>query len=186
VRNTLEQILRERRQQALLADAEFLREYPPCDERVEHARRLLRRVMLEAALGRVTTAERAQVAEILRGVADLRELRPLPVGGHGLLRVLVEDADADSFPGDETWDAMLVRISVPGIVHPINSEAFCHFLEVYRPSCVAGVFLVEIDHGQRLRLVWSNRGQRFCRLLTAEETMALREHLPSVTAIESP
>jgi len=81
---------------------------------------------------------------------------------------------------------MLARISVPGIVHPITSEAFCHFLEVYRPGCVAGVFLVDIDDGKRLRLLWSSRGQRFCRLLTAEEAMAVREQLPSMTAIESP
>lgn len=183
--SSLDQILRERRHQALIADAEFLRSYPACDERVEHARRLLRQVMLDSALGRVTSGERAQVFEILKGVADLRESHPLASGGHSILKALLEDATqsvlADGEPPDTTW----ARINVPGVIHPITNWQFCHFLDFDRPRHIAGVYLADVDYGLRLRLIWSSQRQHFCRLLTVDETVALRTSLPFVSAPDS-
>jgi hypothetical protein len=74
--NALDQIFRERRLHALLADAEFLRDYPACDERIEQARLFLRQVMLDSAFGSVTAAERTKLFEILQGVAEISPWQP--------------------------------------------------------------------------------------------------------------
>lgn len=57
--------LRDRRVVAHIADAEFIRDYPDCPERIEEAERHVRNAMFEFTVGRITDNERKAILQIL-------------------------------------------------------------------------------------------------------------------------
>ncbi len=61
----LRALLRERRVQAYVANAECIRDYPDCPERTVEAERLIREIMVELSVGTVTDEERGKIFDIL-------------------------------------------------------------------------------------------------------------------------
>lgn len=70
MRERLAEILHRQQIEALLRQAETIRAFPPGDERVREARRMIYGVMFDHAVGRLSAAERAQLLELLEFARD--------------------------------------------------------------------------------------------------------------------
>ena len=68
--DTLAEILHRRQIEALVHQAETIRDHPPGEERSRRARKLIYAVMLDHALGRLTNAEREQILSLLDFARD--------------------------------------------------------------------------------------------------------------------
>ena len=89
--------------------------------------------------------------------------------------LLVADEE-DLLDRDERWDDMWTRVAQPGWGRRIGGEHYCHFLDVYRPRGIAGVFVIPSDNGLRARLLWRTVAGCYFRQLTADETRRLVVH----------
>jgi hypothetical protein len=63
--DSLALILRCRREQHLIADAEIVRGHPDATERLDYARRLVREAMLQCVLGNISQETESRVFTIL-------------------------------------------------------------------------------------------------------------------------
>lgn len=63
--DSLAAILRRRREQNLIADAEIIRVHPDVTERLDYARRLIREAMLQSVRGNIGRETEARVFSIL-------------------------------------------------------------------------------------------------------------------------
>lgn len=61
----LRRLLEERRVQTRVADAEFIRGFPDCPERMAEAERYIRETMISFTLGAIKHEERTRILEIL-------------------------------------------------------------------------------------------------------------------------
>ena len=61
----LSHLLRKQRSDALLRQAEAIRDYPDCEERIQEAETHVREAMLQRALGNLSDAERYRIFSIL-------------------------------------------------------------------------------------------------------------------------
>ena len=62
---SLATLLRRRREEHLVADAETVRDYPDSAERLDYARRLVREAMLQCTLGNIGQEAESRVFTIL-------------------------------------------------------------------------------------------------------------------------
>ena len=78
-------------------------------------------------------------------------------------------------PPDEDWNAMLRRISQPGVACEVSMETLLKFASDLEPGLEAFPFMSHPREGEAGgRLFWSIAPQLcFCRQLTAEETREL-------------
>ena len=63
--DSLAVLLRRRREQNLIADAELVRDHPDATERLDYARRLVREAMLQCVLGNIGQETETRVFTIL-------------------------------------------------------------------------------------------------------------------------
>ena len=63
--DSLAVLLRRRREQHLIADAEIVRDHPDATERLDYARRLVREAMLQCVLGSIGQETETRVFTIL-------------------------------------------------------------------------------------------------------------------------
>ena len=62
---SLATLLRRRREEHLIADAEAVRDHPDAVERLEYARRIVREAMLQCVLGNISQTTETRVFTIL-------------------------------------------------------------------------------------------------------------------------
>lgn len=67
---TLAEVMHRQQFESLVRQAETIRAYPPCEERLREARRLIYGVMFDHALSRWSDAERRQVLDLLDFARD--------------------------------------------------------------------------------------------------------------------
>lgn len=72
----LANVLRQKRAEALLDQAELVRRWPDATDRIEHARQLVREAMYLRGLGRITQAEESQVFTLLSFVMPADACNP--------------------------------------------------------------------------------------------------------------
>ncbi len=73
-------------------------------------------------------------------------------------------------PSDESWSALIERISVPATVAEIDEETYWYFLEVLPPKYMRGHLFAFAEGAEALRLFWQKGQCYFCRQLTNDET----------------
>jgi hypothetical protein len=73
-------------------------------------------------------------------------------------------------PENETWTAMIARISSPDKIAHIDEDTFTYFLEVLPPKFQSGNVFAFAEGSEPLRLFWRNDGHFFCRQLSWNET----------------
>jgi hypothetical protein len=74
-------ILERLKTEAMLRQAEAIRDYPDCSERTEQARQMIRRVLYESALGTMTNDNRQQILDVLqlaRSPCSIEPSQPIP------------------------------------------------------------------------------------------------------------
>lgn len=57
--------LKQRRRESLIADAEFIRDWPVAVERINEAQKLIREAMLQCTLGHITQGDEYRIYSIL-------------------------------------------------------------------------------------------------------------------------
>lgn len=73
-------------------------------------------------------------------------------------------------PEDESWKAMIDRISIPAKIASIDEETYWYFLEVLPPKYQRGNLFAFAEGAEPLRLFWQRGDAYFCRQLTWDET----------------
>ena len=86
------------------------------------------------------------------------------------LRARCLDHEVVPRPDNETWTALIERITPLGRVCVVDDETFDWFLECLPPKAMFKGGYAFAEGAEPLRLFWKRKGQCFCRQLTWEET----------------
>ncbi len=93
----------------------------------------------------------------------------------GFLAPLTVETDATSQPDDESWAAMIERISNADRVAEVGEETWWYFLEVLPPKILEGRWFAFAEGQEPLRIFWQQSGNFYCRQLTEEQSMRVCE-----------
>lgn len=95
-----------------------------------------------------------------------------PFPSFAALLAHLRQAETVPRPEDETWSALIQRITVPGRIHEIDQETYWWFLECLPPRYLSGGVFAFAEGAEPIRL-FARDGQRYLvRQLTWEETQA--------------